>query len=140
MMGKNRGCCRGSENRPPGRCGWGCFSHRLALIIWERIIGGLCLGVVWKMWGALKAGWPSVESKISEEFVVKKAGGYVDADNVQSPFPIRAIRVIRDGMKSFSNRRWANRKDLFNVPRGARECLQRARAAEGPNGSTITMS
>ena len=55
-------------------------------------------------------------------------------------FPIRVIQNIRDGMKSFSNRRWANRKDLFNVPRGARECLQRARAAEGPNGSTITMS
>ena len=39
---------------------------------------------------------------------------------------------ICDGMKSFSNRRWANRKDLINVPCGTRECLQRARVAEGP--------
>ena len=29
---------------------------------------------------------------------------------------------IRDGMKSFSNRRWADRKVWFNVPRGTREC------------------
>ena len=43
----------------------------------------------------------------------------------------RAVYLC-DGMKSFSNRRWANREDLVNVPRGARECLQRARVAEGP--------
>ena len=29
---------------------------------------------------------------------------------------------IRDGMKSFSNRRWADRNVWFNVPRGTREC------------------
>ena len=39
---------------------------------------------------------------------------------------------ICDGMKSCSNRRWANREDLVNVPGGTRECLQRARVAEGP--------
>jgi hypothetical protein len=38
----------------------------------------------------------------------------------------------RDGMKSFSNRRWADRKVWFNVPRGTCECLQHARVAEGP--------
>ena len=37
-----------------------------------------------------------------------------------------------DGMKSWSNRRWANREELVNVPGGTRECLQRARVAEGP--------
>ena len=39
---------------------------------------------------------------------------------------------ICDGMKSCSNRRWANREDLVNVPCGTRECLQRAQVAEGP--------
>ena len=29
---------------------------------------------------------------------------------------------ISDGMKSFSNRRWADRNVWFNVPRGTREC------------------
>jgi hypothetical protein len=47
---------------------------------------------------------------------------------------------IRDGMKSFSNRRWANRKDWSNVLGGTRECLQHARVAEGPYGSMMTLS
>ncbi len=30
--------------------------------------------------------------------------------------------IICDGMKSFSNWRWADRNVSFNVPRGTREC------------------
>jgi len=52
-------------------------------------------------------------------------------DNHQSNLSEK-IRGISDGMKSFSNRRWADRKVWFNVPRGTRECLQQARVAEGP--------
>jgi hypothetical protein len=37
-------------------------------------------------------------------------------------FLAHSIREICDGMKSFSNRRWADRKVWFNVPRGTREC------------------
>ena len=54
------------------------------------------------------------------------------SDWLDFAFQLTSIRQIRDGMKSFSNRRWANREDLVNVPRGTRECLQRARVAEGP--------
>ena len=68
-----------------------------------------------------------------------------DAMAIQFDEPGEAVRLERaarrgrligarnsDGMKSWSNRRWANREDLVNVPGGTRECLQRARVAEGP--------
>ncbi len=52
-----------------------------------------------------------------------------------STIPFRLLGgAIRDGMKSFSNRRWANREVWYNVLGGTRECLQRARVAEGPSG------
>ena len=68
-----------------------------------------------------------------------------DAMAIQFDEPGEAVRLERaarrgrligarnsDGMKSWSNRRWANREDLVNVACGTRECLQRARVAEGP--------
>jgi PglD N-terminal domain len=67
----------------------------------------------------------STRSRPSSTAAIRKCG----------PWPCSTICTmpnVCDGMKSCSNRRWANREDLVNVPLGTRECLQRARAAEGP--------
>ena len=68
----------------------------------------------------------SSNGSVSSDKILAKA---MTADLADDP---GYIRSIRDGMKSCSNRRWANREDLVNVPGGTRECLQRARVAEGP--------
>jgi hypothetical protein len=56
------------------------------------------------------------------QFAWEKAGLVIVFIRVPLYLASSTISLIRDGMKSFSNRRWADRNVWFNVPRGTREC------------------
>ena len=55
-------------------------------------------------------------------------GGSISPQILQIDFS-ESVKIC-DGMKSCSNRRWAKRENLVNVPCETRECLQGARVAE----------
>ena len=75
---------------------------------------------------------PTLKGSYLNQCERRKDHGLQGFHGLQKSASTRLIREIRDGMKSFSNRRCADREVWCNVPGGTRECLQHALVAEGP--------